>query len=55
MIYLFVLWRERRHIDELKAALSPMPIPLYLFADTEIERLLRRPQAEVGDLIASLV
>jgi len=50
-IYLFLSWRERRHIDEIKAALSPMPIPVYLFADNEVERLLRRPQVEVGDLI----
>jgi Undecaprenyl-phosphate glucose phosphotransferase len=50
-VYLFLSWRERRHIDELKAALSPMPIPVYLFADTEIERLLRRPQVDVGDFV----
>jgi Undecaprenyl-phosphate glucose phosphotransferase len=50
-VYLFLSWRERRHIEEIKAALSPMPIPVYLFADTEVERLLRRPQVEVGDLV----
>lgn len=50
-IYLFLSWRERRHIEEIKAALSPMPIPIYLFADTEIERLLRRPRVEVGEFL----
>ncbi len=50
-IYLFLSWRERRHVDELKAALSPMPIPVYLFADREIERLLTRPRVRVGGLL----
>ena len=50
-IYLFLSWRERRYIDEIKAALSPMPIPIYLFADTEVERLLRRPSVHVGSFV----
>ncbi len=50
-IYLFLSWKERRHIDELKAALSPMPVPIWLFADTDTERLMRRPKIKVGDLV----
>ncbi|TBW38785.1 undecaprenyl-phosphate glucose phosphotransferase [Siculibacillus lacustris] len=50
-IYLFLSWKERRHIDELKAALSPMPVPIYLFADQDTERLLRRPRVQVGDML----
>ncbi len=50
-IYLFVSWSDRRHIEELKAALSPMPVPIYLFADHEVGRLLERPQVRMGDLV----
>jgi len=50
-VYLFLSWRERRHIEELKAALAPLPVPVYLFADREIERLLARSRERVGDLI----
>ncbi len=50
-IYLFLSWKDRRHIEEIKAALSPMPIPVFLFADTEVERLLRRPRVQVGEFV----
>ena len=50
-IFVFSTWHERRQIEELKATLSPMPVPIHLFADHEMERMLRRPQIWVGDLI----
>ena len=50
-IYLFASWADRRRIDELRAVLSPMPVPLHLFADHEMERMLRRPLLWVGDLV----
>lgn len=50
-VYLFVSWRERRHIDELKAAIAPLPVPVYLFADHEIETLIARHREQVGDLV----
>ncbi|MCE1237751.1 MAG: undecaprenyl-phosphate glucose phosphotransferase [Hyphomicrobiales bacterium] len=50
-IYVFGSWRERRRIGELKAALAPLPLPIHLFADHEMERMLRRPKLQVGDLI----
>jgi Undecaprenyl-phosphate glucose phosphotransferase len=50
-IFVFSSWSERRQIEELKAELSPMPVPIHLFADHEMERMLRRPQIWVGDLI----
>ena len=49
-VYLFLSWRERRHIDELKVALAPLPVPVFLFADREIEQLLRRSRERIGDL-----
>lgn len=51
-IYLFVSWRERRHIEELQSALGPMPVPIYLFADRMTETLLQRPQLRVGPMRA---
>ena len=50
-VYLFLSWRERRHIEELKAALAPLPVPVFLFADREIERLMARGREQVGDLV----
>lgn len=50
-VYLFLSWRERRHIEELKAAMAPLPVPVYLFADREIERLIARGREQVGDLV----
>ena len=50
-VYLFLSWRERRHIEELKAALAPLPVPVYLFADSEIERLIARGRERIGDLV----
>lgn len=50
-VYLFVSWNDRRHIEELRATLSPLPVPIYLFADREIERLLVRPQVRMGELV----
>ncbi|MDK9697668.1 MAG: undecaprenyl-phosphate glucose phosphotransferase [Siculibacillus sp.] len=50
-VYLFLSWRERRHIEELKAAMAPLPVPVYLFADREIERLIARGRERVGDLV----
>lgn len=50
-IYLFLSWKERRHIDEIKAALSSIPVPVYLFADTDLERLLRRQQVSIGQFV----
>lgn len=47
-IYLFVSWREWRHIEVLRAALGPMPVPVHLFADRETEGLFNRPQLEIG-------
>ena len=47
-VYLFVSWRVWRHIEELRATLGPMPVPIHLFADREIERLFRRPQLQIG-------
>lgn len=50
-IYLFLSWKERRRIDEIKSALSAIPVPVYLFADTDTERLLRRTQVNVGPFV----
>ena len=50
-VYLFLSWRERRHIDELKAAMAPLPVPVFLFADREVERLISRGREEIGDLV----
>ncbi len=50
-VYLFLSWRERRHIEELKAAMAPLPVPVFLFADREIERLIARGREHVGDLV----
>ena len=50
-VYLFLSWRERRHIEELKAAMAPLPVPVFLFADREIERLIDRGREEIGDLV----
>lgn len=50
-IFVFGSWNERRQIDELKAVLSPVPVPMHLFADHEMERMLSRPRVHVGDLI----
>jgi Undecaprenyl-phosphate glucose phosphotransferase len=50
-IFVFGSWNDRRRIEELKAVLSPVPVPMHLFADHEMERMLRRPQVHVGDLI----
>ncbi len=50
-VYLFLSWRERRHIEEMKAAMAPLPVPVYLFADREIERLIVRGREEIGDLV----
>lgn len=50
-IYLFLSWRERRRIDEIKAAMLPMPVPIVLFADRQTERLFSRPSLRIGDLL----
>ena len=47
-VYLFMPWRERRQIAELTDALTPIPVPIYLFADRETEDILSRPQERVG-------
>ena len=49
-IYIFVSWRDRRRIDELRSAFGPMPVPVYLFADRETEALIDRPQVRLGTL-----
>lgn len=51
-IFLFMPWRDRRAIDELRAALCPTAVPVHLFADFETERLLNRPQLRLGSFRA---
>ena len=48
-IYLFLPWNERRLVEELAAAFGPMPIPIYLLADRDIEKLLNKPGVRLGD------
>ncbi len=50
-VYLFLSWRDRRHIEEMKAAMAHLPVPVFLFADSEIEWLLTRGREQVGDLV----
>lgn len=47
-IYLFLSWQQWRHIEELRATLGPMPVPVHLFADRETEALFNRPQLQIG-------
>lgn len=49
-VFLFVPWRDVRQVAELRAALSPLPVPLYLFADPEVEPVLDRPRLTIGRL-----
>ena len=42
-------WAEVRPFVE--KTLGDLPIPVYLFADSEVERLLRRPKVEVGNFV----
>lgn len=48
-VYLFMPWRDRRSIDELRATLCPLPVPIHLFADGDMERVLQRRQIRFGD------
>lgn len=47
-IYLYMPWKERRRIDELRSIFGPMPVPVYLFADRETVGLLRGHAIELG-------
>lgn len=49
-VYLFASWRDRRQVDELRISLGSLPVPIYLFADREIEALLAGPQVQIGPL-----
>lgn len=49
-VWLFLPWGERRRIDEIRAALSVVPVPLFLFADPETERVLSCRSARMGRL-----
>ena len=49
-VYLFVSWRDRRRIDELREVLGPMAVPVYLFADRETAALIERPTVRLGRL-----
>jgi Undecaprenyl-phosphate glucose phosphotransferase len=42
-IYLFLPWEKRRPLRELATALGRLPLPVFLFADAEMERLLQTP------------
>jgi Undecaprenyl-phosphate glucose phosphotransferase len=49
-VYLFLPWRNREHIEEVRLALSHTPVPVVLFADEELERVLSAPRVNPGDL-----
>lgn len=49
-IFLFLNWVDRRAIDEMRFALSGLPVPIHLFADTETQRVLRCPHFAFGGL-----
>ncbi len=50
-VWVFASWNDRRQIEELRAELGPVPVPIHLFADHETERMLARPLLRVGDLV----
>ncbi len=45
-------WSAQRAIAELRAALSPLPVPLHLVADRDTEKLVSCPQIRFGRLRA---
>ncbi|WP_244472153.1 undecaprenyl-phosphate glucose phosphotransferase [Prosthecomicrobium hirschii] len=49
-VFLFLGWNDRRAIDEMRVALSGLPVPVHLFADVETERVLRRRHLSVGGM-----
>ena len=48
-IYLFMPWRNRRQMDEMRAALAHLPVPVVLFADQSTAEFLSRPNLRFGE------
>lgn len=49
-VYLFLPWRDMRPVDEMRAVLAAVAVPIVLFADPETETLLSAPQVRWGGL-----
>lgn len=48
-IYVFFPWEKRGPLRELTTALGRLPLPVFLFADAEMERLLQTPGLLIGN------
>ena len=49
-VYLFTPWGDMRAIEELRAAMTPVPVPIFLFPDESVSRVLLRSRIGVADL-----
>jgi Undecaprenyl-phosphate glucose phosphotransferase len=51
-IYIFLPWRDTHKMEQLRAALVPVAVPVYLFADEKVRAFVRGKQMRVGSLTA---
>jgi Undecaprenyl-phosphate glucose phosphotransferase len=49
-VYLFLPWRDMGPLDEIRSLLSPVGVPVVLFADAETEMILSLPQVKSGGM-----
>lgn len=49
-VYIFLPWRNKELIEEVRLALSHAPVPVVLFADPELEQVLAAPVVKAGEL-----
>jgi Undecaprenyl-phosphate glucose phosphotransferase len=50
-VCIYLPWGDKRQIDEVRAALSPLPVPMVLLADSDAERNLNRPRHRFGEMV----
>ncbi len=49
-IYIFFPWAHWRALGEIRAAMSLFPLPIYLFADNEVRKIVNAPAISIGPL-----